>query len=77
MTLEIKVDKETNEMLVRITRGFGMIVLTVSEARWLEKVLFDCLPLEDPEDPYKGLREALNREIDQEVFYGTDEKGDK
>ena len=77
MTFEIKVDKETNEMLVRITRGFGMIVLDVSEARWLEKVLFDCLPLEIQPTIKQDLQEALDREIDHEVFYGTNEEGDK
>lgn len=47
MSLEIKVDEKTNEFLVRITGGFGIVVLDESQARWLEKALVDFLPLED------------------------------
>ena len=71
MTFEIKIDKKDNEMLVRITRGFGAIVLTVSEARWLEKVLFDCLPLEIQPTIEQDIKEAMDREIDHGVFYSA------
>lgn len=77
MTFETKLDKETNEFRVRITRGFGVIVLDESEARWLEKVLFDCLPLEDRPTIKQALQEAMDREIDHGVFNGTNEEGDK
>ena len=44
MTFEMKADKNANELHVRITRGFGVIVLDESEARWLMRGLMDCLP---------------------------------
>lgn len=82
---ETKIDKQTNEFLVRITKGFGMIVLNESDVRWLEKVLLFCLPPEDrvirpaegDTNLYESIQEALEREIDHVVFNGINEEGDK
>lgn len=71
MTLEIKVDNKTNEALVRITKGFGTVILTELDARWLEKALLDFLPLEHRNRKTTIFQEALDREIDREAFYGA------